>query len=94
MITDNPESNIHFAFSDLQELAKNCKDLLMIVSYGKLRYVLISSLTGDAFPAAKIRKEGIQRIFNVNHILVTLRWEEGRSPSHKNVCRWFLKRHK
>ena len=29
-------------------------------------------------------------MFGPNHILVTLRWDDGRSPSHDNVCRWFF----
>ena len=31
-------------------------------------------------------------MFGPNHILVTLRWDDGRSPSHKNVwnLRWLL----
>ena len=28
--------------------------------------------------------------FGANHILVTLRWGDGRSPGHENVGRWFL----
>ena len=48
----------------------------------------------DAFPAGKIRKEGSKRYlkFGLNHILVTLRWDDGRSSGHENVCRWFLNR--
>ena len=29
-------------------------------------------------------------MFGPNHILVTLRWDDGCSPSHDNVCRWFF----
>ena len=37
--------------------------------------------TRDAFPVAQIRREGV-------------RWDDGRSYGHKNVCRWFLNRYK
>ena len=52
-------------------------------------------ITRDAFQAAKIRKEGFRKyvMFGPNHILVTLRWDEGRSPGQENVCRWFLNRY-
>ena len=30
--------------------------------------------------------------FGPNHILVTLRWDDGRSSGRSNVCRWFLNR--
>ena len=30
----------------------------------------------------------------LNHILVTLRWDDGLSPGHENVCRWFLNKYK
>ena len=33
-------------------------------------------------------------MFGSNHILVTLRWDDGRSPGHGKVCWWFLKRYK
>ena len=33
-------------------------------------------------------------MFGSNHILVTLRWDDGRSPGHENVSPWFLKRYK
>ena len=26
-------------------------------------------------------------MFGLNHISVTLRWDDDRSPGHKNVCR-------
>ena len=29
-------------------------------------------------------------IFELNHILVTLRWDDGYSPGNKNVCRCFF----
>ena len=29
-------------------------------------------------------------IFGPNHILVTLIWDDGRSPSHEDVCQWFF----
>ena len=49
--------------------------------------------TRDAFPAAKTRKEGFRKVFNVwsKSTLATLGWDDGRSPGHKNVCRWFTK---
>ena len=33
-------------------------------------------------------------MFGPNHILVTLRWRDGRSPGQENVSRWFLNRYK
>ena len=44
----------------------------------------------------KSAKKGSERylIFGQNHILVTLRWNGGRSPGHENVCWWFLNRYK
>ena len=33
-------------------------------------------------------------MFGSNHILVTLRWDDGRSPGHENVCQWLLNRYK
>ena len=40
----------------------------------------------------KSAKKGFERylMFRPNHILLTLRWDDGRSPGHENVCRWFL----
>ena len=37
-------------------------------------------------------KKGSERylMFTPNHKLITLRWGDGRSPGHENVCRWFL----
>ena len=32
--------------------------------------------------------------FGPNHILVTLMWDDGLSPGHENVCRWFLNRYR
>ena len=29
-----------------------------------------------------------------NHILVTMRWHDTRSPDHENICCWFLNRYK
>ena len=42
----------------------------------------------------KSAKKGSERylMFGPNHILVTWRWDDGRSPGHENVCRWFLNR--
>ena len=42
----------------------------------------------------KSANQGSERYVKVgpNHILVTLRWGDGRSPGHENVCRWFLNR--
>ena len=47
--------------------------------------------TRDAFLEAKIRK-GSERyfMFGPNHILVTMRWDDGRS----SVCSWYLNRYK
>ena len=33
-------------------------------------------------------------MFGPNYILVTLRLDDGRFPSHENACRWFLNRYK
>ena len=33
-------------------------------------------------------------MFGPNHISVTLRWDDGRSPGHENVCWWYLNRYK
>ena len=40
----------------------------------------------------KSAKNGPERylIFGPNHILVTLRWDDGRSAGHENVCRRFF----
>ena len=42
----------------------------------------------------KSAKKGFEwyLMFGPNHILVTLRWDGGRSPGHENVSRWFLNR--
>ena len=29
-------------------------------------------------------------MFGTNHFLVTLRWDEGRFPGHRNVCRQII----
>ena len=44
----------------------------------------------------KSAKKGSERylMFEPNHILVTLRWDEGRHPGHENVYQWFLNRYK
>ena len=44
----------------------------------------------------KSERKGFERylMFGKNQILVTLRWDDGRSPGHKNACRWFLNRNK
>ena len=44
----------------------------------------------------KSEKNGSERylMFGPNHILVTSRWDDGRSSGHKNVCQWFLDRYK
>ena len=38
----------------------------------------------------KSAKKDLERylMFGPNHILVTLRWDDGRFPGHENVCRW------
>ena len=43
----------------------------------------------------KSTKNGSVRylMFGANHILVTLRWDQGRSPGHENACWWFLNGH-
>ena len=33
-------------------------------------------------------------MFGPNHVLVTSRWDDGRSPGHENVCHWYLNRYK
>ena len=40
----------------------------------------------------KSAKNGPERylIFGPNHILVTLRWDDGRSAGHESVCRRFF----
>ena len=40
----------------------------------------------------KFGKNGPERylIFGPNHISVTLRWDDGRSAGHENVCRCFF----
>ena len=29
-------------------------------------------------------------MFEPNHILVTLSWDQGPYPGHKNICQWFF----
>ena len=40
-------------------------------------------------PQQKSAKNGPERylILGPNHILVTLRWDDGRSPGYENACR-------
>ena len=63
-------------------------------------YILgLNSLSIYVYKRKKIQKptkKGFERhlMFGLSHILVTLRWDDGRSPGHKNVCRWFLNRYK
>ena len=59
-----------------------------------MKICVFHQITRDAFPAAKIRKKGFRKVymFGPNHILVTLRWDDGRSSGHKNVWQWFLDR--
>ena len=40
----------------------------------------------------KSAKKGSKRylMFGPNHILITLRWDNGRSPGHKNFCYLFI----
>ena len=68
------------------------KNKMLLLAYIERTKIII---TRDAFQAAKIRKEGFRKyvMFGPNHILVTLRWDEGRSPGQENVCRWFLNRY-
>ena len=33
-------------------------------------------------------------MFGPNHILLSMRWNDGRSPGHEKVCRWFLYKYK
>ena len=33
-------------------------------------------------------------MFGPNHVLVTLRWDDGSSPGHKDACWWFLNKYK
>ena len=44
----------------------------------------------------KSAKKGSERylMFGPNHILVTLRWDDGRCPGQENICRWFLNGYK
>ena len=45
------------------------------------------------FPDSKNKQWRVPKgylMFGPNHILVTLRWDDERSPGHGNVCRWFL----
>ena len=48
------------------------------------------------FRLQKTARKGSERylIFRTNHIVVTLSWDDGRSPGHEYVCRWFLNRYK
>ena len=47
------------------------------------------------FRQQKSAKKDSERylMFGPNHILVTLRWDDGRCLGHKNACRWFLSRY-
>ena len=54
-------------------------------------------LNKRCLPGSKTaQKKGSGRylIFGPNRILVTLRWDDGCSPGHENVCQWFLNRYK
>ena len=44
----------------------------------------------------KSAKKGSERylMFEPNYILVTMRWDEGRSPGHENIGPLFLNRYK
>ena len=44
----------------------------------------------------KSAKKGSKRylMYGPNYILLTLMWDDGRSPGHENVSRWFLNRSK
>ena len=58
-----------------------------------LKRILIQ--TRDAFPATKLRKEGFRKVFNVCIKSHFSNFEvRSRTPGHKNVLRWFLKRYK
>ena len=66
---------------------------VFIYSWTKLfKYICIQKKKKRQKPT----KKGFERylMFGLNHILVTLRWDDGRSPGHKNVCRWFLNKYK
>ena len=43
----------------------------------------------------KFAKKGSERYLmsGPNHILATLRWDDGRSLCHENFCWWFLNRY-
>ena len=49
-----------------------------------------------SFRQQKSAKKDSERylMFGTNHFLVTLKWDDGRYPGHKNVCRWLLNRYK
>ena len=55
-----------------------------------------SKTTREAFPAAKIRKEGCRKLFNVWAKLHFSNFEAEyrRFLGHENACRWFLNRYK
>ena len=40
----------------------------------------------------KSAKNGPERysIFEPNYIIVTWRWDDGRSAGHESICRWFF----
>ena len=44
------------------------------------------------FRHQKSAKKGSEKylIFGSNHILETLRWDDGRCPARENACRWFI----
>ena len=65
------------------------------------RYMLFYTIwvffkTRDSFPAAKIRKEGSQKLLTVETKSRFSNFYVGwrRSPIHENICWWFLNRHK
>ena len=44
----------------------------------------------------KSPKKGSERylMLGPSHILVNLRWDDGRSSGHENICQWFLDTYK
>ena len=44
----------------------------------------------------KSGKKGSERclMFGPNNVLIALKWDDGGSSGHENVCQWFLNRYK
>ena len=44
----------------------------------------------------KSQNKGFERylMLGPSHILVNMSWNDGSSPGHENICRWFLDTYK